>query len=254
VIETSTIAPPAVSTEEEDRGFSIIPSQLLGLVRVTVIIPTLNEAANLPQVFEAMPFDVAELIVVDGRSTDGTPEVAQRLWPSAVVVTQRGKGKGDALAEGCRRATGDVVVLMDADGSTDPSEIPRFVAALLTGADFAKGSRNITGGGSEDITRLRNFGNRCLTWLVNVLCGVRYSDVNYGYNAVWRHHLPALNLDTPGFEVEALLSVRAARLGLKVLEVPSYESNRLYGRSNLHAYHDGMRVLRLILAERIRPC
>lgn len=242
-----------VDARDECLGSGFIPSRLLGLVRVSVVIPTKNEAANLPHVFEKMPFDVAEVIVVDGRSTDGTLEVAKELWPSAIAVTQSGKGKGDALAEGCRLATGDVVVLMDADGSTDPAEIPRFVAALLTGADFAKGSRYITGGGSDDITRIRSAGNKFLTWLVSAFSGVRYSDVCYGYNAIWRHHLPAIRLDATGFEVEAFLSVRAARLGLKVIEVPSYEAHRRHGRSNLHAYHDGMRVLRTILAERLRP-
>ena len=78
------------------------------------------------------------------------------------IVHQTGWGKGDALDCGFRAATGDIIVMLDADGSTDPAEIPRFVTALLTGAEFAKGSRFITGGGSEDITRLRRFGTGSL--------------------------------------------------------------------------------------------
>jgi len=116
------------------------PDPLISAVPVSVVIPTLNKARNLPHVFERMPIDVAEVIVVDGHSTDDTVTVARALWPDVVVVQQAGRGKGDALACGFRAARGDIIVMLDADGSTDPAEIPRFVAALLTGADFVSSS------------------------------------------------------------------------------------------------------------------
>ena len=81
--------------------------------------------------------------------------------------------------------------MLDADGSTDPAEIPRFVAALLAGADFAKGSRFIAGGGSTDITTMRRIGNWGLAKVVNSLWGGQYSDLCYGYNAFWRRCLPS---------------------------------------------------------------
>ena len=145
----------------------VITDSLLSMARVSVVIPTLNEADNLPHVFERMPSAAFEVILVDGNSTDGTVEVAKQLWPDLNAVTQTGKGKGNALTSGFWAATGDIVVMLDADGSTDPAEIPRFVAALLAGADFAKGSRFIAGGGSADITRLRRVGNWVLAKLVN---------------------------------------------------------------------------------------
>src|ERR1700733_14453476 len=149
-------------------------------LRVSVVIPTLNEARNLPHVFEALPSDVYEVIVVDGHSVDDTVAVARSLRPDVRIVMQTRMGKGNALACGCAAATGDIIALIDADGSADVREIPSFVSALLAGADFAKGTRFTEGGGSEDITHLRRFGNRMLTRLVNLLYGTRYTDLCYG--------------------------------------------------------------------------
>ena len=120
--------------------------------RVSVVIPTWNDARNLPHVFRDMPPDVHEVILVDGHSTDETIATARRLWPSVVVIEQEGRGKGNALALGFAAVTGDIVGMLDADGSADPAEIPRFVAALVAGADVAKGTRFLPGGGSTDIT------------------------------------------------------------------------------------------------------
>jgi glycosyltransferase involved in cell wall biosynthesis len=218
---------------------------------VSVIIPTLNEAANLPHVFAKLPADLHEVIVVDGRSTDSTVEVAQRLRPDVVIVHQEGRGKGDALRAGFAAATGEIIVMLDADGSTDASEIPRFVAALLNGADFVKGSRFAQGGHSADITLSRRVGNHGLNLLVNTLYGTSYTDLCYGYNAFWARCLPYIDIDCDGFEVETLMNVRVAKAGLVIHEVPSFERERVYGESNLSAVRDGMRVLRTIALERI---
>ena len=172
-------------------------------VRISVVIPTLNEAANLPHVFARLPAeDLFEIILVDGHSTDDTIDVARQLSPSTRVIMQDGKGKGNALACGFAAARGDIIVMIDADGSTDPEEIPAYVQALLDGADFAKGSRFMDGGGSVDITPLRGMGNRFLNGTVNVLYGTDYSDLCYGYNAFWADVLPVINVDCAGFEVE----------------------------------------------------
>jgi diguanylate cyclase (GGDEF)-like protein len=221
--------------------------------RLSVVIPTLNEAVNLPHVFAALPESLHEVIVVDGFSTDDTIGVAQALRPDVRIISQDRSGKGNALACAFRASTGDIIVMLDADGSADPSEIPRFVSALLDGADFAKGSRfRAGGGGSADITRLRRVGNRGLNGLVNVLYGCHYTDLCYGYNAFWRHCLPVLDVDCDGFEIETMINCRIARAGLNITEVPSFESARIYGRSNLRTVSDGFRVLRTLLRERIR--
>jgi glycosyltransferase involved in cell wall biosynthesis len=219
---------------------------------ISVVIPTLNEAANLPHVLTRVPESVDEVIIVDGHSIDDTVGVARAIRPGVRVVLQDGRGKGTALACGFAAATGEIIVMLDADGSTDPEEIPRFVAALLAGADFAKGSRFAPGGSSADITGLRQLGNRALRVLVNVLYGTDYSDLCYGYNAFWRHCLVHMDVSSHGFEVETLINVRVARAGLKVAEVPSVEHERLFGESNLHPVRDGLRVLRTIVTERLR--
>jgi glycosyltransferase involved in cell wall biosynthesis len=217
--------------------------------RVSVVIPALNEAENLPHVLATLPADTYELVLVDGHSVDGTSTVAREHYPTVKIVSQPGRGKGDALRAGFAACSGDVIVMMDADGSTDGAEIQRFVAALVAGADYAKGSRFMEGGGSEDITFLRRAGNRLLCGLVNQLFATAYTDLCYGYNAFWRNALTAIMPDCRGFEVETLLNVRAAKAGLRVAEVPSVERLRIHGESKLHPVRDGLRVLRTILRE-----
>ncbi len=229
-------------------------SEWKNAVSVSVVIPTLNEASNLPHVFDRLPEGLAEVIVVDGHSVDDTIEVARRLRPDVRIVLQEGKGKGDALACGFAACSGDVIVMIDADGSTDPAEIPRFVEAVVDGADFVKGSRMLEGGGSDDLTPVRSIGNRALSLIVNTLYGTKYSDLCYGYNAFRRACLEHLIVDCPGFEVETLINIRVAKLGMRVAEVPSHEGRRIHGTSNLHPVRDGFRILNVILRERfVRP-
>jgi glycosyltransferase involved in cell wall biosynthesis len=220
-------------------------------VRVSVVIPALNEEQNLPHVFARLPPGLHEVIVVDGHSTDNTITMAQRLLADVRIVTQPGRGKGNALAAGFAACTGDIVVTLDADGSADAAEIPRFVAALCQGADFVKGSRFAQGGASSDITLTRKVGNRALNALVNVLYKTSYTDLCYGFNAFWAECLPYIRLDCDGFEVETLMNVRVAKAGLVIHEVPSHERDRIHGRSNLNAVRDGTRVLRTIALERV---
>ncbi len=219
---------------------------------ISVVVPTLNEAANLPHVLTRIPDCVDEVVLVDGHSTDDTIAVARMIRPDIRVVVQSGTGKGNALACGFAAATGDIIVMLDADGSTDPAEIPQFVNALFDGADFAKGSRFAPGGGSADITPLRQAGNRALNGVVNLLYGTGYTDLCYGYNAFWRGCLESMRVDCDGFEVETHINIRIARSGLRVTEVPSHEHERLHGTSNLHPFRDGLRVLRTIVNERLR--
>jgi glycosyltransferase involved in cell wall biosynthesis len=231
--------------------------------RVSVVIPARNEARNLPHVLEALPIGLHEVILVDGHSSDETIEVARRVRPDVKIVQQTRRGKGNALVCGFAQLTGNVVVMLDADGSADPGEIPAFVAALEAGAEFAKGTRFDQGGCSNDITRFRRVGNAALNRLVNRLFGTRYTDLCYGYNALRTYLIPALDLppvrtadDVPGgmlwgdgFEIETLINVRVARASARIIEVGSKEKPRLNGVSNLKAIPDGIRVLRTILAE-----
>jgi hypothetical protein len=235
---------------------------------VSVVVPTRNEARNLEVVLPAIAAvrpAVHEIIVVDGNSTDDSVGAARRTLPWVRTITQTRRGKGNAMACGFAAATGDVIVMFDADGSADPGEIPAFVSALVAGADFAKGSRFTAGGGSEDITLLRKTGNAGLNGVANALFGTTYTDLCYGYNAFWADLLPLLELpavDAPapadgmlwgdGFEIETVLNCRVAAAGLKITEVPSVERERIFGETNLRTFADGTRVLRTLLSEHRR--
>ena len=220
---------------------------------VSVVIPTLNEAKNLPFVLPRIPSWVHEVIIVDGHSVDGTVEIAKSLRPDVRVCYQEGKGKGDALRTGFEVAEGDILVMLDADGSTDPAEIPAFIGILRSGADFVKGSRFMQGGGTDDMSLDRRLGNWFLTTMVKLTVGGNFSDLCYGYNAFWKKYLPNLNPNSSGFEIETVLNLHALKSGLKVAEVPSFEARRKHGESHLRALPDGWRVLRTILKEWVYP-
>lgn len=248
--------------------------------RVSVVIPTLNEADNLPLVLSRVPSWVHEVVLVDGSSTDGTVDIAQRLWPNRHIVLrerrrqsmpwpahrerrgygmtlrivmQSKRGKGDALRSGFAAATGDIIVMLDADGSTAPEEIPAFVEALLAGADFAKGSRFLAGGGTSDMPLHRRLGNWGFVALVRLFFGGRFTDLCYGYNAFWARVVPRLRLDGDGFEIETMMNVRALQLGLNITEVPSFEAERVHGVGRLRTFPDGWRVLKTIWREWTQP-
>jgi glycosyltransferase involved in cell wall biosynthesis len=224
----------------------------VGYPSVSVVIPALNEAENLPHVLPLLDGLVDEVIVVDGLSEDDTVEVARRLRSDVRVVEELTPGKGAALRRGFAEARGEIIVALDADGSTRPEEIPAFVGALLAGAEFVKGSRFLQGGGTADMPWIRRWGNAVLTMLVRWLFGGRYTDLCYGYNAFWSSVLPRLQLDADGFEIETLMNIRALRAGLKVVEVASFEEARLHGDAKLRALPDGWRVAKTILRERFR--
>jgi glycosyltransferase involved in cell wall biosynthesis len=216
---------------------------------VSVIIPTLNESRNLPYVLPRIPSWVHEVIIVDGRSHDDTIDVACQLFPDARVVMEPNPGKGVALRTGFEAATGEIIIMLDADGSMAPEEIPVFVGAIMAGADFVKGSRFMQGGGTDDMEFHRRWGNWGLMMIARVLFGGQYSDFCYGYVAFKRSSLTALDLRSTGFEIETEMNVRALQSRLKIAEVPSFEYPREYGDSNLNAVRDGLRIVRTMWRE-----
>lgn len=217
---------------------------------ISVVIPTKNEARNIGWVLERMDPMVDEVIIVDGLSVDGTIAAARAVRPDVVVVEHPVPGKGEAVRAGFAAATGDLVVMLDADGSMDPGEIIRYVEALVDGHDFVKGSRYLSGGGTSDITLLRTIGNGALTRLANLLFGTSYSELCYGYMAFRRTRIRELDLTSTGFEIETEIVLKARLAGLAIVEVPSFESPRRHGVSNLHTFRDGWRVLRTLLRHR----
>jgi glycosyltransferase involved in cell wall biosynthesis len=220
---------------------------------VSAVIPTLNEERNIGWVLDRLPRIVDEVIIVDGRSTDDTIYAALTSRPDARIVQERTPGKGAALRAGFEAAYGDIVVMLDADGSMHPREIEHFVAAVRDGADVVKGSRFLPGGGTTDISRLRAAGNFALLGLANRLYGCGFSELCYGFMAFRRTVLPELRLCADGFEIETQIVVHALRAGLRIAEVASFEAERRSGESNLRTFRDGTRVLREMLRARIAP-
>ena len=216
---------------------------------VSLVIPTKNEARNVSWVLGQVPDCVDEVVLVDGDSVDVTVLMAQTCRPDIRVVQQEGPGKGNALRTGFLASTGDIIVMIDADGSMSAAEIPHFLYYLNSDFDFVKGSRFIAGGGSLDITRIRRSGNRALLRLVNSMYKTNLTDLCYGFCAFHRRYLDHLNLTAEGFDIETEMTVHALRAGLRIAEVPSLEMPRRSGRSNLHAVSDGKLVLRTILRE-----
>lgn len=223
---------------------------------VSVVIPTLNEAENIAWALARLPEDLHEVVLVDGRSTDGTVEAALRERPDIRVVLEPRRGKGAALRAGFAAATGDYIVMIDADGSMHPEEIALYVAYLDAGFEFVKGSRFMLAGGSDDMTVVRRLGHWPLLSFVRWTFRVRFTDLCYGFVAFRRSCLPSLRLSADGFEIEAELILRAVRARLCIAEVPSWELPRLNGESNLNALRDGLRILRVLMRERFagRTC
>lgn len=233
-----------------------------GNVSVSLVVPTLNEERNVGHVLEALPPGIDEIILVDGGSTDGTVGVARDVCPDLTVIQQVRRGKGNALIAGFHSASCERIVAIDADGSMDPSEILRFLSAMDRGAEYVRGSRFLPGGGSTDITRLRTLGNLFLNGVANVFFKTRYTDLCYGFNAMTKSSVRALDFPDPfdsslgrvwgdGFEIETMMSIRAVKAGLNIVEVPSFEADRISGVSNLNTFRDGSRCLRTLIAERI---
>lgn len=238
-----TSGPAHVSTPSPDGGTaSRTPNPT-----VSLIIPARNEAKNIAWVLSQIPNSVDEIILVDGDSTDATLTMARTHRPDIKVVAQEGPGKGSALRTGFRAATGDFIVMMDADGSMAPQEIDHYVHFLSNGFDFVKGSRFMGGGGSLDITPFRRIGNRFLLAVFNTLFDGDLTDLCYGFCAFHRRYLEHLGLSATGFEIEAEMTVRATQAGLRIAEVPSLELPRRSGKSNLNSVRDGIRVLRTVV-------
>ena len=221
-------------------------------MKVSVIIPTLNEVGSIEGVLGEIPKDVVdEILVVDGHSTDGTPELVRKLGYN--VITQEGRGYGLAVSIGIKHAKGDVIVLMDGDGSYEPHDIPALLQCLEEGYDVALGSRYMAGSGSEDDTVVRYIGNKLLTFLLNAIHGVGISDSLFLYVAARREIFQSLDLRSSNFEYCVEFPIKAHRAGFKFAEVPSIERKRTAGQSKVNALYHGLRILRVILREAIRP-
>jgi glycosyltransferase involved in cell wall biosynthesis len=218
---------------------------------VTVLICTLNEEKCLPYVLPKIPDWVDEVLLVDGGSEDRTVELASELRSGIRILRQPGRGKGNAIKYGVMESRGDIVLTLDADGETDPTDSERFIEPLLHGFDFVKGTR-LAKGRPASMSFHRWLGNRILASTCNVLHGTRYTDVCSGYNAFWKRVFVTLNLRLDSFEMEQEMLVRIARSGLKVAEVFHRDGGRIAGASKISIAKQGLIDLWIIVRERFR--
>lgn len=206
--------------------------------RVTLVIPTLNEVEGLAELITACRPWADELLVVDGRSTDGTAETARDL--GARVVSDNGRGKGDALRVAIDEAAGDVIVFIDADFSHNPSHIPRLVVPILRDeADLVVGSRGR--GGSDELHGdlgkfIRRLGSDVITLGINYRFGADLTDVQNGFRAIRTSAARALGLREDITTIEQEMTMRALRLGFRVAEVPAHEYARRFGHSRIRVW------------------
>ena len=203
-------------------------------VKVTVIVPARNEAANLLPVLAAAKPYADELLVIDGHSTDGTREIAVAC--GARVVLDDGQGKGAAIRRGIAEATGDILVFVDADGSHAPHDIPALVAPILAGAaDHVSGSRML--GGSDELHAtihqfVRLFGSQVITLSINYTLGMRLTDCQNGLRAIRREVAAALGLVENITTIEQEMIIKTVRRGYRLVEVATHEYRRANGESN----------------------
>lgn len=210
---------------------------------VCVLIPTLNEAGSIREVIEGFrSIGFQDILVIDGHSTDGTPDLAREA--GARVIVQSGSGKGQALLEAFGHIEKEYIVLIDGDGTYLPSEVDRLLDPLMRGrADHVIGNRfsNLRGG---SLKRLNLVGNWLINLLFGIIYGVRLRDILSGYRAFTRSGISSLDLSVSGFEIESEITIESLKKGLRIVEVPITYLPRAGGtRTKLSPLRDGPKIM-----------
>jgi len=210
---------------------------------VIVCLPTYNERENLESMVRALAPHGYRILVIDDNSPDGTGEIADRLAAELDLVSvlhrPEKQGLGPACIAGFKQALADgaeIVVEMDSDFSHDPADVPRLVAAVEDGADFALGSRYVEGGGTTNWGLGRRVLSRGASMYARTILGVKLHDVTAGFTCYRRGVLEALDLasiDSQGYVFQIEMKYRALRKGFKVAEVPIVFADRTAGYSKM---------------------
>ncbi|PJE51035.1 MAG: glycosyl transferase [Candidatus Yanofskybacteria bacterium CG10_big_fil_rev_8_21_14_0_10_36_16] len=218
-------------------------------MKTTLIIPALNEEGAIGKTLKEIPRNfIDEIIVIDGHSTDNTlNEAREALRNTDKVITQRRNGFGGALFDAVEIANGDVIMIMDADGSHNPNDIPKILEKFTNKNDVVMSSRYSKGARSDDDTLIRLLGNWIFTKLTNIIHKTNVSDSLYFFFAISRDNFKKLNLQNHGFGICIEFLVKAKRAGLTFKEIPAIERPRLAGKSKVNALKDGFKILKVIL-------
>jgi glycosyltransferase involved in cell wall biosynthesis len=223
-------------------------------VKISVVVPVYNErgtvALLLERVREALRGREAEIVVVDDGSTDGTREVLRRIEGIRLIEHERNQGKGAALRTGFAAATGEVVIVQDADLEYDPREYPKLLEPIEDGrADVVYGSRFL--GGPHRVLFFWHFvANMLLTLLSNMLTNLNLSDMETGYKVFRAEVLKKIRIRSNRFDFEPEITAKVAKLGCRIYEVPISYSGRTYEEGKKIGFRDGLSALWTILKYR----
>jgi hypothetical protein len=240
-------------------GTSVIPS-------VSVVVPARNEAGNIEKIIERLPLmgPHDELIFVEGNSTDDTWEKIEAAaakygsYRTIIVARQDGKGKGDAVRKGFSLATQDVLMILDADMTVPPEDLPKFYRALVQNkGEFINGSRLVYPMEGEAMRFLNMLGNKFFAMAFSFVLGQRFKDTLCGTKVLSRHHYQRLVANRKFFgDFDPFgdfdLIFGAARLGLKIVELPIEYKNRTYGTTNISRWTHGAILLRMLVFAALR--
>ncbi len=223
-------------------------------MKSSLIILTLNEIEGVRTLYDRIPFDAAdECFVVDGGSVDGTMEFFKER--GIRVVPQEFKGRGEAFRIAVKEAKGDYLIFFSPDGNEDPSDIPKLIELLTNGYDIAIASRFLPDSRNEEDDLLfpwRAWANKAFTFIANSIWNIKgnyITDTINGYRAIKKEAFNKLNIDAPGFVIEYQMSIRAMKSGLKVVEIPTIEGQRIGGESTAKSIPTGFIFMKHLLRE-----
>ena len=218
------------------------------MTKKTLLIITFNEINGSKALYDKIPFNLFdEVYVIDGNSSDGTIDFWKEKGHN--VIIQKIPGRGAAFVEGVDITTGDHILFFSPDGNEDPEDITKLLDTLEGECDLVIASRFMKGSKSDDVTWFRRFGNNLFTFLINLFFRTKVSDAVNGFRAIKREKINKLNLPPSKFEIEFQMTARAGKLKYNIIEIPTYEKDRIGGYSKAGSFSVGFSFIKLLIKE-----